>query len=176
METQIEKTQIEMQKKILKLWRNYKVCKPYKHKLKLEKINNDRWLKRYKSNDSDLTELCLTLEDKLFNMQNELSKTKLELNKFKYYKSTNNNKIKEITIKSLITTLIDNGFNNIALYENDSVIINHKYKIKVGKIRNTLSLFEIKKDTKFNMDKIYYQFIDMSYSSNKIVKILLMNL
>ena len=107
-------TQIEMKMKILKLWKNYKVCKPYKHKLKLEKNNKDRWLKRYKSNDSDLTELCLTLEDKLFNLQNEMSKTKLELNKFKYYQTkTTNNKIKEITLKSLITTLIDNGFNNI---------------------------------------------------------------
>ena len=61
--------------------------------------------------------------------------------------------------------LKDNGFNNIALYQNDSVIINQKYKIKVGKLRNTLSLFEIKKDRKFNMDKINYRFIDMSYSS-----------
>ena len=163
-------------KKIQKLWRNYKVCQPYKDKLKLKKQYIDRWIKRYKSNKSDLTELCLTLEDKLFNLQNELSETKLELNKFKYYKSPNNHKIKEITLKSLITRLIDNGFNNIALYENDSVIINHKYKIKVGKIRNTLSLFEIKKDRKFNMDKIYYQFIDMSYSSKKIVEILLINL
>ena len=69
--------------------------------------------------------------------------------------------------------LEDNGFNNIALYQDDSVIINQKYKIKVGKLRNTLSLFEIKKDRKFNMDKINYRFIDMSYSSKIIVEKLL---
>ena len=169
----MEMHNMESIQKIQKLWRNYKLCQPYKDKLKLKKLNIDKWVKRYKS---DLTELCLTLEDKLFKLQNELSKTKIELNKFKYCKSTNNHKIKEITLQSLITTLIDHGFYNITLYENDSVIINQKYKIKVGKIRNTLSLFQIKKDRKFNMDKIYYQFIDMSYSSKKIVEILLINL
>lgn len=160
-------------KKIQKLWRNYNVCRPYRDRLKFEKQCIDKWITRYKSNKSDLTELCLTLEDNLFKLQNELSKTKIELNKFKCYKTANNNKIKQIILKTLITLLIDNGFNNITLYKHDSVIINQKYKIKVGKLRNTLSLFEIKKDRKFNIDKIYYQFIDMSYSPENIVKKLL---
>lgn len=110
-------------------WRGLYIIQEAKHILHQKKTTLHNWLKLYR-NDDELTQLCLSLEDKLYTLQNKF-----------FIHANSVYQINNIYLKSIVSRLLEYGTYDIIVNQNNTITINNKLLVKV--IHKTLHVYKI---------------------------------